>query len=57
MQEEYNSQKVYQQRMKEMEITRQQIAAELPILQNIANSKYALLIDDTLIKYCFFFAR
>jgi len=54
MQEEYNSQKVYQQRMKEMEITRQQIAAELPILQNIANSKYALLIDDTLITYCFF---
>jgi geranylgeranyl pyrophosphate synthase len=54
MQEEYNSKKVYQQRMKEMEITRQQIAAELPILQNIANSKYALLIDDTLITYCFF---
>lgn len=54
MQEKYNSKKVYEQRMKEMEIIRQQFAAELPILLNIANSKYALLIDDTLITYCFF---
>lgn len=54
MQERYNQYRVYQQRMKEMEVTRQQVAAELPILLAIAKTKYNILNDNVFNEYCFF---